>query len=137
MVGDYFFAAGHHKMKKNMHGKTLNTLNAEKKMRSYKNNRLSACSSALLLTDCRPILVSEPSSALLPPHRQPRVCFEVLLDAVSAARGESGARVKERGFVLIIHRYRLTDRSQHAALWARAPAYRAQKKGGVREAVVE
>lgn len=82
------------------------------------------------------MLVSEPSAALLPPHHQPRVCFEVLLDAVLAAGGESGARVKERGFVLIIHRYRLADRSQHAAPWARAPAYRAQKKGGVRDAVV-
>lgn len=79
---------------------------------------------------------ANPAQLLCRPIPQPRVCFEVLLDAVLAARGESGARVKERGFVLIIHRYRLTDRSQHAALWARAPAYRAQKKGGVREAVV-
>lgn len=51
-------------------------------------------------------------------------------------RGESGAQGKERGFVLIIHPYPLTDRSQHAALWASAPAYRAQKKGGLRETVV-
>lgn len=38
--------------------------------------------------------------------------------------GESGARGKERGFVLIIHPNPLTDRSRHAALWMSAPAYR-------------
>lgn len=30
MVGDHFLAVGHHKEKKNTHGKTLNTLNTEK-----------------------------------------------------------------------------------------------------------
>lgn len=54
-----------------MHGKTLNTLNTEKNAELQKQ---SACSSVLFLTDCRPILVSEPSSALLPPH-SPTSCL--------------------------------------------------------------
>ncbi len=48
---------------------------------------------------------------------------------------EVGQR-EQRGSVLIIHPCPLTDRSQHAAPWASAPAYREEKKGGVRETVV-
>ena len=51
--------------------------------------------------------------------------------------GGGGGGGTERGSVLIIHPCPLTDRSQRAALWASAPAYREkQKKGGVRETVV-
>lgn len=38
-----------------------------------------------------------------------------------------------RGSVLIIHPRPHTDSSQHAALWASAPAYREDKKGGERQ----
>lgn len=38
-----------------------------------------------------------------------------------------------RGSVLIRHPRPHTDSSQHAALWASAPAYREDKKGGERQ----
>lgn len=38
------------------------------------------------------------------------------------AWGESGHRRRERGFVLIVRPYPLTDTSQRAALWESAPA---------------
>lgn len=62
--------------------------------------------------------------------------FEVVLDAFWMVWGGSGAEGAESGSVLIIHPCPLTDRSKHAALWASAPAYREEKKGGVRETVV-
>lgn len=76
-------------------------------------------------------VVGEPSPPPLAPHLLSRVCFLKRSLMRSQRRwGESAAGVKVRGFALIISPYPLTDRSrQHAAPWARAPAYRTQKKG--------
>lgn len=61
--------------------------------------------------------------------------FEVVLYALWMVQGEVGCREQRRS-VLIIHPCPLTDRSQHAAQWASAPAYREEKKGGVRETAI-
>lgn len=53
-----------------------------------------------------------------------RISFKVVLHALLLVWGESGHRGKERGFVLIVRPYPLTDTSQHAALWESAPTFR-------------
>lgn len=55
------------------------------------------------------------------------ISFEVVLHALLLAWGESGHRGKERGFVLIVWPYPLTDTCPHAALWESAPTFRGGK----------
>lgn len=62
--------------------------------------------------------------------------WSLMLSGWKAEGGEVEVGQREqRGSLLIIHPSPVTDRSQHAALWASAPAYREKKEGG-RETVV-
>lgn len=83
------------------------------------------CDSSLLVRQMLNIVL-----ALLFPSILLNVAFELVLDALYMNAKGGGMEVRQREHrwsVLIMHTCPLTDRSQHGALWASAPAYREEK----------